>query len=154
MNKTKSLIFVLVFLNCGLFNLNDTQLSEQCSDSYRQMILINEKKANNKFGIEIYRDLELAVEYYGLLEQKATLWSTLMQHCVGENIVITSNDNDYSFTLEKDDIVYEISIHNYQVGKIQGAWLIPCIDLEANGISCEGIPEAFAFIRTYLIIGD
>jgi hypothetical protein len=143
MNKTKSLIFVLIFLNCGLFNLNDTELSEKCSDHYWQMSLIDEKKANSKFGIEIYRDLELAVEYYGLLEQKATLLSTLKQYCVGEDIVYTSNE--YAFTLERHHMVEEISFHNIQVGRLQGAWLIPCLDLEANGVSCEGIPEAFAY---------
>jgi len=120
----KSLIFFLIFLNCGFLNSNDSNLSQDCSYLYNQVDIIDEKKKNDKYGLEIYRDLPLAVEYYMLLEDKAYFLTLLQQDCIGVEI----NINEYTFNIRTFDIHQKISFHNYQVNTLEGAWLIPCLD--------------------------
>ena len=122
--KFKSLIFVLIFLNCGLLSTNKSYLGEDCSYLYNQVDLIDEKKKNDKYGLEIYRDLTLGVEYYMLLENKAYFLTLLQQDCIDVEV----NINENTFTISRFDIVQKISFHNYQVNILEGAWLIPCID--------------------------
>jgi len=120
----KSLIFFLIFLNCGILNTNDSNLSQECTYLYNQVDLIDEEKKFEKFGLEIYRDLPLAVEYYMLLEKKAYFLFFLQQDCIGVEI----NTVEGTFTIRKYDLIQKISFHNYQVNQLEGAWLIPCID--------------------------
>ena len=120
----KSLIFFLIFLNCGILNTNDSNLSQECTYLYNQVDLIDEEKKFEKFGLEIYRDLPLAVEYYMLLENKAYFLTLLQQDCIDVEV----NINENTFTISRFDIVQKISFHNYQVNILEGAWLIPCID--------------------------
>jgi hypothetical protein len=121
----KSLIFFLIFLNCSFLNSNNSNLSQDCSYLYNQVDLIDEKKNNNyKYGLKIYTDLPLAVEYYMLLENKAYFLTLLQQDCKGVEI----NTNEYTFDITTSHINQKISLHNYEVNILEEAWLTPCLD--------------------------